>query len=263
MNRIALLACLVAASGLAQAQQASAQTTSTYTSGVAQGGGPFCESATGCGKYSRPSTVFDDFSLTAVTPGDSIKVTSFSYDAVFVAQSDYVSTTWSIWTGGSSAVYGNAPADLLYQGSDNGTISTDPQRKISKVEISSLDLALDAGETYWLAIQNVLASGKTYSIYVSSDGIASDGFITDQAQLYTSATSGVLGGPIGVEPMQMSSPEMFAISYEDGGFGGPSDGPQPPPVVSAPEPSTWALVLIGFAGAAAAAWPRRIRPFAT
>jgi hypothetical protein len=194
-----------------------------------------CNSNTTIGCSGGGWTVYDSFTLTSAAT-----VTSFSYYSNFDTDvripgssndrigsaADYVSTNWSIWASNESGTGPDTSAPIA-SGTTGGTNVSDKGFTLTTVQISQ-DLASGA---YWIGFQNNLQDGENAgaSNYLYSDYVTSNG----------AGPTADLGK---TTPTASGFPQAaFSIDGVTGGLGG-GNGP------GAPEPSTWAMILVGFAG---------------
>jgi len=190
-------------------------------------GGPK-ESATYCNNsgvtcLSTGWTIYDDFRLTAAST-----ITGLSYSSNFnhydSSPSNYENTNWSIWSADPRTNFASGP---LFSGVSTGVNSTD-SLGFTLTTISGLKIALAEG-TYWLGLQNN-TSGNSISTYVTSVG----------SKLGQASQSDDVG--------HFFNPDLHDASFALQGFEG---------VSAVPEPSTWAIMIVGMGLAGAAIRGRR------
>ncbi len=197
--------------------------------------GSYCNTLTtvvGCADGALNTMVYSAFQAAPDTV-----VTGFGYYYFYGAPSEYASTNWSIWQD-----TGSDTKQLVASGSGAGAavgtvLSTDP----TLVEVGGLDVTLQSGGEYWIGIQNNLTAGSgDYTLYaVTSAENTADTYVTRDV-----AASGE-GLTFGADRTAFYQ-HAFYIDSEV--VQGRTGGPLQPEPVSAPELSTWAMMLTGFAG---------------
>jgi len=232
------LAILIASAFVAFAVPASADVL-LFSNGAPIGAGSSCNSNGNTCGLSDPANGFlivDSFTLNS-----SAHVTSLSYDSVF-GSTYYASTNWWIWT---SKPAGDWDATAAFSGKDvvgancARTVS-DPACTGSEVQFgftettitipSGDNIKLTAGHQYWIGFQNNISDGNTQGLV--SSYVRSDNSLDKYAFQATDK-----GG--------FNRPLLPASAFTINGNLGP-----------VPEPSTWALMLLGFAGLCLAAYRR-------
>ena len=160
-------------------------------------------------------------------------VTGFGYYYFYGAPSEYASTNWSIWQD-----TGSDTKQLVASGSGAGAavgtvLSTDP----TLVEVGGLDVTLQSGGEYWIGIQNNLTAGSgDYTLYAVTSAETANTYVTRDV-----AASGE-GLTFGADRTAFYQ-HAFYIDSEV--VQGRTGGPLQPEPVSAPELSTWAMMLTG------------------
>lgn len=162
-------------------------------------------------------TIYDDFSLY-----NSANITGFTYDSSF--SGSYVSTNWSIWKSNPSINFAAGPA---FSGTIAGRLTSLSRFADLRVTVSGLSVDLGPG-TYWLGLQNNLTSG------VSS---------------YLSSNTNRLGVAIALG----NSGTQYGALTNDASFSVIGTAA----VAAIPEPTTWAMMLVGFGMIGATARYRR------
>ncbi|MFQ6333509.1 PEP-CTERM sorting domain-containing protein [Methylophilus sp. 3sh_L] len=118
-----------------------------------------------CGEFDgRTWVVYDDFTLSS----NSV-VTGFSNWNGFGSISDYLNTSWSIWSDLHSSPSLEVEGTLIASGNNVGEIKL--SNGFNKVTIDGINVNLDAG-IYWLGISHTLKSGSNPYTYVASDSQA-------------------------------------------------------------------------------------------
>ncbi len=201
-----------------------------------------CDSATGC--TSGPWMVFEQFTLTT-----DVRITDFGLYSYFYfsgSSSDFLGVNWSIWgsSGGASD-----PGDEKFSGSSGATLTAGPADGDPMLEaVSGLSLILRPG-TYYFRFQNVFSNPSDWSTYATS---YSD-YPTNTVPIPTTAWFGQ--GDATAQPTVCSLAFNCSSPAQQVGFYIANSGAARPVV---PEPSTWAMMLVGFAGLAWAARRRAV-----
>ncbi len=180
-----------------------------------------------------PYWIYTSFTLT-----ENSYVTDFTYYSYYM--SDYLSTNWAIVPETSGPP---TPVETYFTTTGQHTPSPGggpDEGGPDLVNVPIGDTLLDAG-TYWLAINVNLTSSAsgwsaTYATGTSFGCLGGD--CTGSLGAYLAPTDG--------EPIQPIAAAAFFV-----------DGAQAPNV---PEASTWAMMLLGFAGLGLAARQRLARP---
>lgn len=192
----------------------------------------YCNSSAGCPQPSPGSpagwTVFDVFTLDQGATISEIGFYSYLVSATAVGRltaADYASTNLSIWQAVGGAP-GTSVAPIEISGVDSATLEGSD---VLLATVDGINLHLNAG-AYFIGFQNNFDSSKGFSTYAT-----------------TSQPSTVYYG--------QSTPAFTSSNFEQVAFyingtydTNNSGGPPPPPPPDVPEPSTWAMTLVGFAG---------------
>ncbi len=192
----------------------------------------YCDSSTGCPQPSTDSpagwTVFDVFTLDQGATISEIAFYSYLVSATAVGRltaADYVSTNLSIWQA-VGGVPDTSMAPIEISGVDSATLEGSD---VLLATVDGINLHLDAG-AYFIGFQNNFDASTGFSTYATT-GQPSTVYYGQSTPDYT-----------------RSNFEQVAF-YVDGRYdNNNSGGPPPPPPPGAPEPSTWAMTLVGFAG---------------
>ena len=164
-------------------------------------------------------TIYDDFELTAAAT-----VTGVTYELYFSSingSGAYVSTNLSIWSANpqsfssGSTFFENA---TFYE----NVVGTNTAGSIATTTITGLDIALGAG-TYWIGMQNNVNGGET--AYVEVAGTNVDASASDNSGLFFRPSIIFSTAPL---------PDA-AFTIEGS-------------VTTTPLPSTWTMLIAGFAG---------------
>jgi hypothetical protein len=227
--------------------------------GAVAGDGGDCNSslATSCNGTSG-WIVYDDFTL-----AKAATMTGFTYESHFI-DSSYGSTNWSLYASNASGAaliseLGNAESPLgtlvASGASVVGSISKDATTGYTITTVSTtksgapLSIALNANTTYWLGIQNNLSCAPSScpadasSNDVSTYGPDPDVYGVLQFDGLFELTN------IGAASAAFSVVGTWATTGPGGGGGPPA----------APEPSTWAMMIVGLLALGAAGYRSRVR----
>jgi hypothetical protein len=208
--------------GLALATLApiSAQSAGVWDNGAAIGDSGYCDmNSAACG--SSGWTIYDDFQLSSGTAITGLTYNYFLFDG---PASAYVSTDWSIWNSDPRTSFAGGPDQ---SGNAVGILSDGAAGSLL-VTISGLNVTLGSG-TYWLGLQNILSDGSS-TTYARSGS----------SHLGNASQSDVNGEFVNAQLADAA----FTLS------GGSA-------TVTVPEPTTWALMMIGFGGLGATLRRRR------
>ncbi len=165
-------------------------------------------------------TVYDVFKLASAAT-----ITDFGYFSFFKSDlPKYTGTSWSIWSGAPQT-------GALIASADNaaGVAPAGQTSDVTLVTVCGLSVSLAAGD-YWIGFHNDFSNSSLVSQYATTGG-----------NLYSA-----IEGALGVN----RTGYIQAAFYIDGA---------PSVRGSVPEPSTWAMMLAGFAGLGWAARRRAAR----
>ncbi len=188
-----------------------------------------CDSSSGCPGSPSGWTVYNAFTLDNGATISEIAFYSFLGSATALGRltaANYASTTLTIWQAvGSTPVPDTSVAPIDISGVDSATLEGSD---LLLATVGGISQHLDAG-TYFIGFQNNFNTSTGFSTYVTT-GQSSTVWLGQGTPQYTAA-----------------SYDQVAF-YINGAYDNNSGGPPPPPPPGAPEPSTWAMTLVGFAG---------------